>query len=60
MVLWAFAVAQPLYSVLRENREFFVAHRATAADLLVFVALLTFLLPAVLYLLSAAVAAAST
>ncbi len=55
LVLWSFAVAQPLYSVLRENREFFVAHRTTPLDLIVFVALLTLVLPGVLCLLCAAV-----
>jgi arylsulfatase A-like enzyme len=54
-VLWSFAVSQPLYSVLRANREFFVAHRTTAVDLITFIALLTFLLPGALCLLCAAV-----
>jgi len=48
--LWAFAVAEPLYEVLGRNREFFVAHRATAVPLLGFVALVSFAVPAVLAL----------
>ncbi len=55
LVLWSFAVAQPLYSVLRASREFFVAHRTTPIDLLVFIALLTFVLPGILCLVCAAV-----
>jgi arylsulfatase A-like enzyme len=54
-VLWSFAVAQPLYSVLRENREFFVAHRSTPFDLFILVALLTLVIPGVLSLFCAVV-----
>jgi arylsulfatase A-like enzyme len=53
-VLWSFAVAQPLYSVLRENREFFVAHRTSALDLILFVALLTLIFPGILCVICAA------
>lgn len=41
LVLWSFAIAQPVYDVLRRNGEFFVAHRANPADLLLFVGLLS-------------------
>jgi arylsulfatase A-like enzyme len=59
-VLWSFAVAQPLYSVLRQNREFFVAHRSTPLDLIVFVALLTLVIPGILSLFCAVVSRIST
>jgi arylsulfatase A-like enzyme len=49
-VLWSFAVAQPLYDVLRENREFFVAHRTTPLDLVFLVVLVTLVLPGLLAL----------
>ena len=42
--LWAIAVAQPLFDLLGNNPEFFVAHRAGAADVLA-VALALALLP---------------
>jgi arylsulfatase A-like enzyme len=54
LVLWSFAVAQPLYAVLRENREFFVAHRSTPVDLILGTALLTLALPGLLCLVYAA------
>jgi hypothetical protein len=46
--IWAFAVAQPLYDVLRRNPEFFIAHRAGLADLLVFTLLVSAVLPVAL------------
>lgn len=46
--IWAFAVAQPLYDVLRRNPEFFIAHRAGLADLLVFTLLVSVVLPVAL------------
>lgn len=46
--IWAFAVAQPLYDVLRRNPEFFIAHRAGLADLLVFTMLVSVVLPVAL------------
>jgi Sulfatase len=55
VVLWSFAVAQPLYTVLRQNREFFVAHRTTPLDLALFVLALTLLLPGLLSLVAALV-----
>jgi hypothetical protein len=55
-VLWSFAVAQPLYAVLRANREFFVAHRTTPLDLAALVILVTLALPGLLALVPALVA----
>ena len=48
LALWAFAVAQPLYDVLRRHPEFFIAHRAGLGDLLVFTGLVSFAVPALL------------
>jgi hypothetical protein len=45
--IWAFAVAQPLYDVLRRNTEFFIAHRSGLGDLVVFCLLVSAVLPAV-------------
>jgi hypothetical protein len=44
-VLCSFAVAQPLYDLLGRNAEFFVAHRSTPIDLVLFVLVLSFGLP---------------
>lgn len=46
-VLWALAIAQPIYEVLRTSGEFFVAHEATRADLVLLTVVLSGLLPAV-------------
>lgn len=54
--LWAFAVAQPLYDVLRRNPEFFIAHRAGLGDLVLFCLVVSVVAPAALV---AAVAAAT-
>ena len=43
--LWALAVAGPLYDVLRRSAEFFVAYRADRSDVLLFVAVVSFLAP---------------
>jgi hypothetical protein len=43
--LHAVAVAALLYAVLRRNREFFVAYRATTADLLLLVAIVSLAVP---------------
>ena len=48
--LSAVAVAQPLLHLSGSNAQFFVAHRASPADLLLLVTALVFLLPAVLAL----------
>jgi Sulfatase len=44
--LWSLVVAQPVYDVLRQNGEFFVAHRASRVDLLVFVGVVSLVMPA--------------
>lgn len=43
--LWAFAVAQPVYDILQRNGEFFIAHRTQPLDLLLFVAVVSLVLP---------------
>ena len=43
--LWAIAVAQPLFDLLARSPEFFTAHRAEGADILLLTAGLTFLGP---------------
>ena len=49
--LAGFALAQPLYDVLRRNGEFFVAHRADAGDILLLVLWLSAAVPLLLGLL---------
>jgi hypothetical protein len=46
LALFNLAVAHPLYDVLGASPEFFVAHRAAAADLLLLLLLVSCLLPA--------------
>ena len=46
-VLWAFAVAQPIYDVIRQNGEFFVAHEADRLDLILLTITLSLILPGV-------------
>src|SRR6478752_1304689 len=46
--LCSFALAQPLYDLLGQNVEFFVAHRASGIDVLVVGAIISFGLPLVL------------
>ena len=48
--LWALAVAQPLFDLLGDNPEFFVAHRAARADILRLTLVLGFVLPSCLTL----------
>jgi hypothetical protein len=55
LVLWSFAIAEPLYQVLGRNREFYVAHRVSPIDLLLFMALVSLLLPVALALCAAAI-----
>ena len=50
LALWALAVAQPVYDVLRRNGEFFIAHRAQPLDLMLFAAAASFALPLALVL----------
>jgi Sulfatase len=42
---WAFAVSQPIYSLLEGNPEFLVVRGATRAEVVVFALLLTFVAP---------------
>src|ERR1044072_8108524 len=48
LVLWAFAVAQPLFNLLGDNGEFFAARGSTRWDVVLFAFVLLFLPPAVL------------
>ena len=48
VTLWSFAVAQPLYDVLRRNREFFVAHRTETVDAVLLVLTVSVAAPLVL------------
>jgi hypothetical protein len=48
LVLWAFAVAQPLFNLLGDNGEFFAARGSTRWDVVVFAFAVLFLPPAVL------------
>jgi len=47
-VLWTFAVAQPLFDLLKENPEFFAARGSTGFDIISFSVLLVVLPPALL------------
>jgi Sulfatase len=48
LVLWSFAVAQPLFDLLGKNGEFFAARGSTRWDILVFALVLPFAPPAFL------------
>jgi hypothetical protein len=48
LVLWAFAVAQPLFDLLGKNGEFFAARGSTRWDAVVFALVLVFVPPALL------------
>ena len=50
-VLWAFAVAQPLFDLLKDNPEFFAARGSTGFDIVSFSLLLVVLPPALLLLI---------
>ena len=50
LALWAFAVAQQLYDILRRNGEFFIAHRTQPLDLLLFAAVVSAGLPLIFLL----------
>jgi hypothetical protein len=47
-VLWTFAVAQPLFDLLKDNPEFFAARGSTGFDIVSFSVLLVLLPPAIL------------
>jgi len=48
LVLWSFAVAQPLFNLLGKNAEFFAARGSTRWDAVVFALVLLFVPPALL------------
>lgn len=48
LVLWAFAVAQPLFDLLGKNGEFFAARGSTRWDVVLFAFVLMFVPPAIL------------
>ena len=48
LVLWAFAVAQPLFDLLGKNGEFFAARGSTRWDVVVFAVVLLLVPPAIL------------
>ncbi|PKM16424.1 MAG: hypothetical protein CVV12_03030 [Gammaproteobacteria bacterium HGW-Gammaproteobacteria-2] len=50
LVLWSFAVAQPLYDLLSRNGTFFTAHNAGTGDLLLLAGVLSLILPAAVIL----------
>jgi len=50
-LLVGIGIAQPLYDLLGRNPSFFVAHSATASDLIGFVTIISIAIPAVLWLL---------
>jgi hypothetical protein len=50
-VLWTFAVAQPLFDLLKDNPEFFAARGSTGFDIVSFSVLLVALPPALLLLI---------
>jgi hypothetical protein len=58
-VLCAFAIAEPLFSVLSKNAEFFAARGSHAIDIVTFALAVTLLPPAALLLLEALVGLAS-
>jgi hypothetical protein len=57
--LWSLVIAQPVYDVLRQNSEFFVAHRAAPVDLVLLAGMLSFALPGSVALLIRGVSAIS-
>ncbi|MDQ3170720.1 MAG: sulfatase-like hydrolase/transferase [Acidobacteriota bacterium] len=59
-VLSAFALAQPVYDVLRKSAEFFVAHEADRLDLLLLTLMLSVVLPGIVAAIVWAVGRVST
>jgi hypothetical protein len=59
-VLWTFAVAQPLFDLLKDNPEFFAARGSTGFDIVSFSVLLVVLPPAVLLLVELLVGVAGS
>jgi hypothetical protein len=54
LVLWSFAIVQPLFSDLSRNAEFFVARGNTGADILLFAFVLVLGAPAIMLLIELA------
>lgn len=52
-VLWAFAIGRPLFQVLQDSPEFFVARGNTSADIVLFAIALTLLPPTLLLICEA-------
>ncbi len=51
--LWVIAIAQPLFDLLSRNPEFFLAHQADRADLLIVTGSLVLLMPLTLFAVTA-------
>ena len=51
LALWTFGVAQPIYSTLAAQVEYFIAHDSQPVDLAIFVLTLSLALPSLLFLL---------
>lgn len=49
--LWGFAVSQPIFDLLSQSAEFFIARRADPTDIVIFVCLLSFFVPCMLALI---------
>ena len=50
-VLWTFAVAQPLFDLLKDNAEFFAARGSSGSDIVSFAVLLIVVPPALLFVI---------
>jgi hypothetical protein len=59
-VLWTLAAAQPLLSVLANSPEFFIAHRATAVDIVLFAMAVCFAVPGAVMAMMCAIRAFET
>ena len=55
-VLWSFALAKPLFDILADSPEFFVARENTAGDIVIFALGVTLIPPMVLTLVELACA----
>lgn len=59
LVLWAFAIAQPLFAVLSDGPAFFVAHHCKPLDVCLLVVILCGVLPALIVLAESLIGLAS-
>jgi hypothetical protein len=55
-VLWSFAFAKPLFDVLADSPDFFIARRNTPGDIVLFALAVTLVPPALLLLVELALA----